>query len=268
MKTRNALYSVSLMAVAVTLLLNAAPAKASQTDDRIDSAALKSYVFKTYLKDDAITVSSKDGVVTLTGTVNEESHKLLAKETLAGLPGVKSVDDRLVLKGESPPVNSDAWINEKVIAALRAHRDVRGIKNEVNVKDGIVTLRGEADSQEQKNLDTEYVSDVLGVKEVKNEMTTPGTPEIKVKKTTGKKTIAKKIDTIEEKIDDASITGLVKMTLLYHRSTSALDTRVQTNNGAVTLSGIAKNENEKALASKYAKAVHGVKSVNNQMTIN
>ncbi len=263
MKARNALYSVLLMTVAVTLLLSSVTASAFEMDDRINSAALKSYVFKTYLKDDAITISTRDGIVTLTGSVNEESHKLLARETLAGLPGVKSVDDRLILKGESPPVNSDAWVNEKVIAALRAHRDVRGIKNEVNVKDGVVTLRGEAASLEQKNLDTEYVSDVVGVKEVKNEMTAPKAHVKHVKKT-----IENKIDALEEKIDDASITGLVKMTLLYHRATSALDTRVQTNNATVTLSGNAKSENEKALAAKYAGAVHGVKSVNNQMTVN
>ena len=71
-------------------------------------------MFKTYLKDDAITISSKDGAVTLTGTVNEEYHKALAGETVASLPGVKSVDNRLKLKGESPPENSDAWITAKV----------------------------------------------------------------------------------------------------------------------------------------------------------
>jgi osmotically-inducible protein OsmY len=57
------------------------------------------------------------------------------------------------------------------------------------------------------------------------------------------------------------------MTLLYHRSTSALDTKVETNDGAVTLSGKAKNASEKDLITKFAKDVHGVKSVNNQMTI-
>jgi len=38
-----------------------------------------------------------------------------------------------------------------------------------------------------------------------------------------------------KKIDDVSITVLVKMTLLYHSSTSALNTRVETKDGVVTL---------------------------------
>jgi osmotically-inducible protein OsmY len=75
------------------------PVLASKTDDRIESSAKKSYVFKTYLKDDDIKIQSKDGVVTLTGTVSEEAHRSLAQETVANLPGVKSVDNRLEVKG-------------------------------------------------------------------------------------------------------------------------------------------------------------------------
>ncbi|GEM_PF-6267577 len=85
-------------------------AVASEMDSRIEASAQKSYVYKTYLKDDAVAVKSRDGVVTLTGTVTEESHKSLAKETVANLPGVLRVDDQLVLKGDLPAENSDSWI--------------------------------------------------------------------------------------------------------------------------------------------------------------
>lgn len=261
-EARKAMYPVALMAAVVALLVIIVPVRASQTDDRIESSARKSYVFKTYLKDDAITITSKDGAVTLTGTVNEESHKALAKETVASLPGVTSVDNRLELKSENPPDNSDAWVSAKVTTALLFNRNASGNKTEVYVKDGIVTLSGEATNQAQKDLATEYVKDVVGVKDVKNEMTVPKTP-----KKPGGKTMGEKIGDVVEKIDDASITALVKMTLLYHRSTSALHTKVETNDGAVTLSGKAKNASEKELATKFVRDVHGVKSVKNQMTI-
>ena len=106
-----AIYSVSLMVAAVALLVISVPVHASKMDDRIESSAKKSYVFKTYLKGDDIKIKSKDGVVTLTGTVSEESHKSLAQETVASLPGVKSVDNRLEVKGERPAEKSDAWIS-------------------------------------------------------------------------------------------------------------------------------------------------------------
>jgi hyperosmotically inducible protein len=246
------IYSISLMMAAVALLAVSVPVHASKLDSRIESSARQSYVFKTYLQTDDIKIQSVDGVVALTGTVSEESHKLLAQDTVADLPGVKSVDNRLEVKGERPADNSDAWVTTKVKTMLLFHRNVNSMTN-VNTKDGIVTLQGEAASQAQKDLTTEYVKDVEGVKGVNNVMTLTKT--------------AKKTRTTGEKIDDASITSQVKMTLLYHRSTSALKTKVTTKNGVVTLSGKAANAAEKDLATKLVNDVNGVKVVKNRMTI-
>lgn len=245
-----------MMAAALALLALSVPVQASKMDSRIESTAKQSYVFKTYLKGDDIKVQSKDGAVTLTGTVADNHNKLLARETVAGIPGVKSVDNRLEVKGTPPAENSDTWLTTKVKTTLLFHRSVSAM-TEVNTKDGIVTLQGEATSQAQKDLTTEYAKDVDGVKGVNNQMT--------VGKTVGK--IAKKTRTAGDKIDDASITAQVKMTLLYHRSTSALNTSVTTKRGVVTLTGKAKNAAEKDLAAKYANDVNGVKSVKNLMTI-
>jgi len=257
------MYRVAFMVVAVVLLVASVPVRAfaAETDDRIESSAKDSYVFQKYLKDDAIQIESKGGVVTLSGTVAEESHKSLAQETVASLPGVESVDNRLELKGESGAENSDLWITMKVKSTLLFNRNV-SVKTKVVTKDGIVTLKGEATSQAQKDLTTEYAKDIEGVKDVQNEMTVTGTPKDSVVKKIGEKA-----SDMGESIDDASITALVKMTLLYHRSTSGLNTKIETNNGAVTLAGTAKNAAEKDLATKYVQDVHGVKSVVNNMTI-
>jgi len=249
-------YAVALMAAAIVFMISLT-VQAANTDEQIVSAAQKSYVFKTYLKNDDVKVQSKEGVVTLTGTVSEESHKSLAQETVAGMPGVKRIDNQLKFKGEANPVNSDAWLMTKVKTSLLYHSSVSGFATEVDVKNGVVTLHGEAASQAQKDLTTEYAKDVDGVKDVKNVMTVAKTSEKPGGQTT----------TLGEKIDDASITALVKSTLLYHRSTSGLNTKVVTKDGVVTLSGKAKNASEKELAAKYAKDVNGVKSVKNQLTI-
>jgi osmotically-inducible protein OsmY len=254
---------IMLLAAVAFIALNV-PANASKTDDSIESSAKKSHVFVTYLKDDDIKVKSKDGVVTLTGSVSAESHKSLAEETVANLPEVRSVDNKLEVKGEQPAEKSDAWLLTKVKTTLLFHRSVSGLQTEVDVKDGIVTLRGEADNQAQKDLTTEYAKDVEGVNDVKNEMTL--TKPLKEAKKTGTADKNGK-ETIGEKIDDASITALVKMTLLYHRSTSGLKTKVETKDGVVTLSGKASNAAEINLATKLANDVNGVKDVKNRMII-
>src|ERR1039457_2538839 len=247
-----ALSSVSIMVAAVALLALSVPVHASKIDSRIESSAKQTHVFKTYLQGDDIKIESKDGAVTLTGTVSEESHKSLAQETVLGLPGVKRVDNKLEIKDTATVAKSDAWLTTKVKTTLLFHKSVSTM-TKVNVTEGIVTLHGDAASEAQKELTTEYAKDVEGVKGVNNEMTL--------------KKASKHPRTVGDKIDDASITALVKMTLLYHRSTSAIDTKVVTKRGVVTLHGKASNAAEMNLATKYADDVHGVKEVKNRMVI-
>jgi hyperosmotically inducible periplasmic protein len=248
------MFPLTLAAIVSTLFITSSPLRAASTDDRIESSAAKSYVFKTYLKDDSIKTDSKAGVVTLTGTVADASHKSMAEDTVASLPGVVSVDNQLVVTGQQPAEHSDTWITMKVKTALLFHNDVSGTGTSVYTKDGIVTLQGEANSLAQKELTTEYAKDIDNVKGVENDMTvaiTPAAPDT----------------TVGDKIDDASITAEVKSSLLSHRSTSAMHTTVSTSDGIVTLSGIARNDAEKSLVTKLATDINGVTSVVNNMTI-
>jgi len=246
--------SLALLVATGTLAIASSPLRASETDDRIESSAKKSYVFKTYLKNDSVKTESKDGVVTLTGTVAEAFHKVLAQDTVEGLPGVKSVDNQIGVKGDSPLENSDTWLVMKVKNTLLFHRNVSPGSTHVTADNGTVHLHGEASSMAQKELTAEYAADVEGVKAVKNEMTVAKAPTAPER-------------TIMEKIDDASITAQIKSSLLAHRSTSALKTKIQTIDGVVTVSGTAENAAEKSLVTKLIGDIHGVTSVTNNMTI-
>jgi len=239
----------------VAVFAIAAPLRASESDDKIEASFKATYVSQTYLKEDAVKIDSKDGVVTLTGTVSEESHKGLAQETAASLPGVSSVENKLATKAEVAAESKDTWIGRKVKLTLLFHRYVNASKTVIEVKDCVVTLKGEAASTAQKELTTEYANDIEGVKEVKNEMTVAAVAA-PAERTAG------------EKIDDASITAQVKTALATHRSTSSVKTTVVTRDGKVTLTGIAKNDAEKTLVSKLVTDIQGVTDVKNQMTVN
>ena len=256
------MYRLAIIAAVSSMFLISSPIFAVGTDDQIESTAKKTYVFKTYLKDDNIKLQANEGAVTLTGTVSDVSHKSLAGETVAGLPGVKSVDNKLVEKNAAPAAKSDAWLITKVKTTLLFHKNVDSLATEVSAENGIITLRGNAASMAQKDLTTEYAMDVEGVKNVKNEMKVAKTPD----KTTPQ-VITSKVDTAGDAIDDASITALVKATLLNHRSTSILSTTVETKAGVVTLGGKAKTAAEKDLAGKFAGDVQGVNKIVNNMTI-
>jgi osmotically-inducible protein OsmY len=165
------------MTVAPILFLSAVGSYASGSDDAIESAAKNSYTFRTYLKDDAIKVNSKDGVVTLTGTVADEYHRLLARDTVSNLPGVTGVNDKLKVAAAASPEKTlgetidDASITAQVKLALLFHRSTSAFKTRVRTEKGVVTLTGTARTAAEKKLVTELVNDINGVEKVVNEMT-------------------------------------------------------------------------------------------------
>jgi len=227
---------------------------ATDNDSRTEAALKNSYTFQHYLKDDDITVKSAKGVVTLKGTVSEEYHKSLAAETASSMPGVIQVDNELSVRPDQPEARSDAWITLKVKGALALHRNVSALATEVTTDNGAVTLTGKAGSEAEKQLATEYAKDVEGVKSVRNQITVTGQAEPAMNR-------------IGDRIDDASITAQVKTSLLFHRSTHALATKVVTRDGVVTIRGRARTAAEKQLVGKLAQDVNGVRKVDNLMRI-
>jgi len=243
MKNKNISALLVFIAAPIALLAS------SVTDRKIEDAAKASYNYQTVLEDH-VKVKAKDGVVTLSGTVQDRDERELAVDTVENLPGVLSVNNEIKVE-PSYPEKSDAWMALKIRSRLLVKANVSAATTKVVVTDGNVVLSGTADNIAQKDLTAVYAKDIDGVKSVQN--------EIVVKDSSP--------STIGEKIDDASITSQVKYALLSHRATSAVKTKVTTNEGVITITGEASSAAEKSLVSKLAGDVRGVKSVNNSMTV-
>jgi len=223
----------------------------SETDHKIEDAAKASYNYRTVLENH-VTVNVNDGIVTLTGVVQDKDEQELAVDTVSNLPGVTSVKNELTLK-PTYPEHSDGWMAFKIRSRLLVKANVSASNTVVTVHDGVVTLNGTVDNQAQKELTAAYAKDIDWVKSVKNNLV------VKEQVATG--------ETIGEKVDDASITSQVKFALLSHKATSAIKTKVTTNDGAIIITGEASSEAEKSLVTKLAHDVRGVKSVGNNMTV-
>jgi len=221
----------------------------SATDRKIEDAAKASYNYQTVLEDH-VKVKVRDGVVTLTGTVQDKDDKDLAADTVENLPGVVSVHNEIKVE-PTYLEHSDAWMAFKIRSRLLVKANVSAASTKVVVNDGNVVLSGTADNIAQKDLTAVYAKDIDGVKSVKNEITVKDPVP----------------STMGEKIDDASITSQVKFALLSHKATSALKTKVTTNDGVIVITGEASSAAEKSLVTKLASDVRGVKSVNNSMTV-
>lgn len=86
----------------------------------------------------AVTVTTMDGVVTLTGAVDSDAIKAKVETDAKSVEGVKSVSNNLIVK---PPItfSEDTTIKNAVMANLTAKK-ITGIT--VEVANGEVTLKG------------------------------------------------------------------------------------------------------------------------------
>ena len=244
MKIKN--LSTLLILIASPIVLFAS----SETDRKIEDAAKASYNYRTVLENH-VTVKANDGIVTLTGKVEDKDARDLAADTVENIPGVLSVNNEIKVMPEYPE-HSDAWMAFKIRGLLLVKGSVSAISTKVVVTDGNVMLSGTADNEAQKELTAAYAKDIDGVKKVTNDIVVKGNPPG---------------ETMGDKIDDASITTQVKFALLNHKSTSALKTSVTTTDGVVHVTGDAKSDAEKALVTKLAQDVRGAKSVTNDMIV-
>jgi hyperosmotically inducible protein len=243
------LLALSLMTAAPVMLF------ANSQDSQIEDAAKASYNFHAVLNDH-VKAHADNGVVTLTGRVEDRDQKALAEDTVRNLPGVVSVVDKIRVESE-PAEHSDAWIALKIRSSLLFHANVSAADTKVDVSNGTVVLTGTVANAAQKDLTEAYAKDIDGVQSVNNELM------IKENTSDSPSTVSSaRVD-----MDDASITSEVKYALLSHRSTSALKTKVTTKDGVVMISGDASSDAEKDLVSKMASSIRGVRSVDNDMVV-
>jgi hyperosmotically inducible protein len=73
--------------------------------------------------------------------------------------------------------------------------------------------------------------------------------------------------TVTERVEDGWITTKIKSEFALDKLVSATAIRVNTDNGVVHLSGVAKNQDEANRAIQIARNIKGVRSVRNEMQV-
>ena len=135
------------------------------------------------LKGSKIVISSKDGVVTLTGTVNSFIKKLEAENAVKNVTGVKAVIENITIKFNSQmSKKNDHEIAQEVLKGLLWNWEVPNNKVQVTVIDGWVTLEGELEWNHQKNAAKCAANNQLGVKGVTNNIAIKSERNIEIKK--------------------------------------------------------------------------------------
>lgn len=178
MKTTKLTLLISTLLLAASTQANAANDwKDTAHDAWIDGKAESTLLFNTHLNAFKIDTDVKDGVITLTGTVENEVDKALAGELMASLDGVSDVENDLKIEGEKPSDTAkalqamkDAKVETVVKARLLMESEVGGTDVEVEVTEGVVTLTGKVSSDAERQLAVTIAKNANDVKDVKDEL--------------------------------------------------------------------------------------------------
>lgn len=148
--------------------------------NKIDDVTISATIYAKYTNDGLlhpfkINVSTIDGVVTLTGTVDTNIEYEKAVIIARSADGVTKVNaDNFKIKSSDSPV-SDLFISAQIKGLLLKEKifgdlDMGGWKVTVETKDGVVFASGEVDNLKQKDMILKIINSVDGVKSVKDDI--------------------------------------------------------------------------------------------------
>ncbi|MCG8605105.1 BON domain-containing protein [bacterium] len=138
------------------------------SDDQITQDITHALLWDTRVSAARIEVTTNEGVVSLSGTVDSYVKKRSAEETALGIADVVQVINNVVVKPKSKV--PDRAIRRNIKRALKSdiRLDSREIK--VSVKKGVVALAGATNSLFAKFSAEETCRWIKGVTDVKNEL--------------------------------------------------------------------------------------------------
>lgn len=143
-------------------------------DDASITAAIKNkLLWSKYASAVTTDVDTSWGNVKLKGTANSPAARTAAGSIARNTPGVRSVDNQLVVDAVEPPAEAsaaqdmaDTWITIKVKSTFGYSSNVDGSDIEVSTADGVVSLRGTVESGVERALAIDMAGNVRGVKSV------------------------------------------------------------------------------------------------------
>jgi osmotically-inducible protein OsmY len=261
------------LATATTAVLGLAPMAAfaaeedlaSQlTEARQEGSIWTAFALNRHLSPFKIDVSVQRGTALLKGKVENNVDRELAEQIALDVSGIDKVDNQLEIdssvaaepgtKATIAQQFEDATLTATVKSKLLWNSVTEALNIQVDSKDGVVTLKGQAQSADAKLLAGSLASNTDGVTEVNNlislSATDPSAPKVQPGSTSA-----------GEAISDLWITSKVKSSLIYSRNLDGINIKVDTKGGMVSLNGVVANYAEKQLAVEITRNIRGVRGV-------
>lgn len=190
-----------------------------------------------------IGVTVKDGVVTLTGSVDSYAKKLEAEDAAKNVAGVKVVVEKISIEFGHAAKQGDNEVALDIVDAFKWNWEVPAEKVHVKVENGWVTLDGEVQWNRQKDAAKNAVKHLVGVKGVTNNLT------------------------IKSNAHDALEKMDIEQALIRNWSIDERDVQVKVAGSKVMLSGRVNSIYQRDEAGRIAWNAPGVQTVDNELVV-
>jgi osmotically-inducible protein OsmY len=215
-----------------------------KTNEELQRDVRQAIKWEPLLKAAEIRVIAKEGVITLTGTVDSYRKKAEAEAAARSVAGVQAVVEEIEIRFDNSLFSkNDNEIAAEVLNAFRWHTEVPGDQLKITVEKGWVSLQGEVQFNYQKEIAESAVVNLLGVTGVINHI------KIKVNK--------------HDEVKKAAIEDAIEL----NWSLSDRDIEVDVSENKVTLTGTVDSWYQKNEAARIAWKAPGVSSVENQLKV-
>ena len=214
------------------------------SDADIKNSVLSELKYEPSVKTSDIGVLVKDGTVTLNGYATSYWEKLNAVRAAKRVVGVNGIADDIQIKLPGSAARNDGDIASAATQQIRWSASVPHDSVTLTVRDGWISLEGNVEWWFEKNAAENAVHYLTGVKGVSNGIS------------------------IKPKLSGASIEADIQSAFRRNAMLDADEVIVTTSGSDVTLRGKVRNHAEKYEAERAAWAAPGVKSVDNELSVN
>jgi len=255
----------AVVAIVMAVSVGVGETASKTVEDAVITARVETlFLLNDHLSPFNINTTTDQGVVTLSGAVEDEVQKELAVDLAGSIPGVTAVVSRLTVMDEPAPERpkrgfiqriEDRTLSASVRTRLLYHKAFKGLRIGVRTENNVVTLTGVVAAEDVKNKIAEVAADTRGVAQVVNALT------VRPKNATDP------VQNVGRQASDEWIEKRVETSILLNRHASIRAIDVEVDDGLCILTGTVDSEATKTLAESIAENIQGIQTVRNELRV-